>query len=113
MNIGKLNRRIKLYTVTRVADTIGGYTETEVLQKETWASVIPLSQREILLYGMEVGVRGYKIGIRLDLGYDIDQSFSFKYTNRFSVEKTLRIVSILDIGESGNEFIILANERTD
>ena len=113
MNIGKKNRRIKLYSTLKVSDGIGGYTETPTLLKTTWASVIPLSQREILLYGLEVGVRAYKIGIRFDINYDIDQNNYFVYTDRFGNDKTLRVISVLDTDETASEMIILANVRTD
>lgn len=113
MESGKLNRRLKIYSVTRVSDGVGGYTETPVLQKETWANVMPLSMRETLLYGMEVGVRAYKVTIRLDENYAIDQNYYFLYTDRFGNEKELRVVSVLDVEESGRTMTILANVRTD
>lgn len=113
MEIGKLNRRITLKTVTRTPDGIGGFTETEVSQKETWGSVKPMSQREQLLYGLEVGVRAYKCAIRFDVNFDIDQSYFIEYVNRFSDTVKFRVIQVLNMDESTRKVELAVTERTD
>ena len=113
MEIGKLNRRFTLKTVTRVADGIGGFTETPTTEKTTWGAIMAMSQREQLLYGMEVGMRAYKVILRLDLSHDIDQNYYIEYTDRFSNTKELRVISIIEMDEAGRQVTLLANERSD
>lgn len=113
MNPGKLNRRIVLKSVTRVADGIGGFVETNVTKKTTWASISPLTNREQLLYGIEIGVRAYVVKLRWDASYNIDQSYWIEYSDRFGGTVNMRIVSVVGVNEDARQIVLLAEERTD
>ena len=47
MIIGRMDQRITLQRKTRVGDGMGGFTETWGLLDTVWASVSPLSSREV------------------------------------------------------------------
>jgi SPP1 family predicted phage head-tail adaptor len=106
MQIGKLNRRITIKTVTRVADGLGGYNETASTVKETWAGVMPLSARESLNYGLELGERAHEITIRYD-GV-INQTNYIEYGGR-----SFRIRSVVNPEEGRREYKLICTERTD
>ena len=113
MNFGKLNKRLALKTVTRVADNMGGYVETIVLKKTAWGSLTPVSQVETLSYGMALGSRVYKSKIRWDENYDIDQNYYIEWVDRYDKTRKFRIISVLKKEESAHEIELLLNERTD
>lgn len=106
MQIGKLNKRIALYTVTRVADGMGGFTETPVKVKDTWGMIRPLSAREVLNYGLELGERNAEIKIYFD--GEIDQSNYIVFGSR-----NYRIRSVINPMEYGMEYQLICTERTD
>lgn len=113
MNFGKLNKRLVLKSVTRVTDNLGGFTESEVTKKTTWGSLEPLSQRELLLYGMEAGQKSYRCLLRWDENYDIDQNYFIEWTDRFNNTRIFRIVSVIDFDEAARILSLFINERNE
>jgi len=109
----RLNKRISIYKPTKVADGLGGFTETEVLQKETWGAVKPVSQKETQIMGLDVGQRACIISVRFDLSYKVDQNFVIKYTDYQNEARTFRVVSVLNRLEKNKFLQIVCNERTD
>jgi SPP1 family predicted phage head-tail adaptor len=106
MQIGKLNKRIIIKTVTRTADGLGGFTEVASTVKETWASVFPFNGRESLQYGLEAGERSCEVVLRFD-GV-INQTNYIEYNNR-----TFRINSVVNTDERKHEYRLICTERTD
>lgn len=108
MRIGKLNKRITINTVTRTAatDGMGGYTETTVKAKETWARIQPSSNYETLSYGLELGQRMVEITLRYDTM--LDQTNTIVFGSR-----TFRVRSVINKDEFNHELTVLASERTD
>lgn len=113
MNIGQLNKRLVLKKATKVTDNIGGYTETPTTVKTMWGSLKPLSQREQLLYGLELGARSYRSRIRYDNTNEIDQNYYIEWTDRFDTVRSFRIVQVLIKNESAHEYELILHERTD
>ena len=113
MNPGKLNKRLKLISVTSESDGIGGYTETETTAKTTWGSLEPMSQREQLIYGLETGSRSYRCFLRYDENYNIDQNYHIEWTDRFFQTRRFRIVQVLSIDEGARVLNLILHERTD
>jgi head-tail adaptor len=114
MNIGKLNKRLVLkYVSARVTDNQGGYTETVSTAKTTWGMLRPVSAREQLIYGLELGSRSYVCVLRYDATYKIDQNYYIEWTDRGSTTRTFRIVSVIDEDEGAKQMTLLINERTD
>ena len=62
---------------------------------------------------MEVGSRSYRIRLRYDSSYEIDQLYWVEWTDRSDNTRTFRIVSVIDIDERAHEIVLLANERTE
>ncbi len=113
MNFGKLNKRLTLKTVTLTEDGIGGYTEYEVTQKETWGSLRPLSAKEQLLYGMSVGSRTYECIMRYDSNYDVNRKYFIEWTDRYDVTRSFKVNSVLQVNEAAHEISLLLTERTE
>ena len=114
MNFGKLNKRIVLKKIkTSAPDSIGGATVAYETAKTTWGSLSPLSAREIILYGMEVGQRSYRARFRFDKAYNIDQTYYLEWTDPFDTVRQFRVVSVLNIDEDKKVIELLVNERTD
>jgi SPP1 family predicted phage head-tail adaptor len=106
MQIGKLNKRVTIKTVTRTADGLGGFTEVASTVKETWAAVRPLSAKETLSYGLELGDRTAEITLRYD--GTITQTQYIEFGSR-----AYRIKSVMSPDERRHEYVLICTERTD
>ena len=106
MQIGRLNKRVIIKTVSRTADGFGGFTETESTVKETWAQVRPLSAKESLSYGLELGDRANEITVRLDGALNQTNFFTFG-------SRIYRIRSIINPDEGNWIYKLICTERTD
>lgn len=106
MRIGKLNKRVTIKTVSRTVDGLGGFTESVTTVKETWAGIRPLSARETLSYGLELGDRTAEIKLRYD-GV-VNQTNYIDYAGR-----EYRIRSVINPDERKHEYILICTERTD
>jgi len=114
MNFGKLNKRIVLKKIkTSKSDSIGGTTVAYETAKTTWGSLSPLSAKEMILYGMEVGQRSHRCILRFDKEYDIDQTYYLEWTDPFDTVRKFRVVSVLNIDEDNKVIELLVYERTD
>ena len=107
------NKKISIYKYTYVDDELGGKTKTDEKQKDTFAEVMPLNQKESLRYGLEVGERAVKFNIRYDVNYQIDQNYYITFTGYNGVERRFRIISIINPFENNENLTIIGNERTD
>jgi SPP1 family predicted phage head-tail adaptor len=106
MQIGKLNKRVTIKSVTRVADGIGGFNETETTVKETWAQLRPLSAKETLSYGLELGDRASEITVMFD-GAINQTNFILFGSRRY------RIRSVVNPDEAKWIYKLICTERTD
>lgn len=105
MEIGKLNKRITINKISRVASGTG-WTETITKVKDTWAHVRPISHGETLSFGLELGQRNIEFTIRYD--GELDQTNQIVFGSR-----TFRVKSVINTDEANREVKILAVERTD
>lgn len=114
MNFGKLNKRLVIKGIkSTTSDSIGGRTETTETKKTTWGSLRPVSAKEAMVYGLEVGSRAHECTLRYDENYEIDQNYWIEWTDRGDNTRTFRIVSVIDVNEAAHEIKLLLNERTD
>ena len=109
MEFGKLNRRITItnYAAETLTNT-GGYTKGAETSVTTWCMAQPLSQKESLLNGLQLGQRAYRFTFRYEKGTTISQETKLTYETR-----EFRVISILELNENKRTVTVLANERTD
>lgn len=109
MEIGKLNRRITITSyAANSATSTGGYTKGAATEVETWCGAKPLSQKESLLNGLQLGQASYEFIFRYEKGTTISQQTLLTYESR-----SFRVISVLEIDENKRIVKVLANERTD
>ena len=109
MEIGKLNRRITITTYAANTGTAtGGYTKGAGTSVETWCSAKPLSQKESLLNGLQLGQSSYEFTFRYEKGTTVNQTTLLTYES-----SNFRVISILEIDENKRVVKVLANERTN
>ena len=113
MEAGNLNREIVLkYYGAPVATDIGGTTRPLLTAKTTLASISAMSDKESITYGLEIGQRNYKVVLRFDPNYEIDNNYMIVYTNRFNREVILNVVSVIVNDEDFNMMTLITNERS-
>ena len=64
VNAGELTERLKVYQSVQGRDSAGAVILTPSLVATVWASVRPLSSRESMQYGQQIGVTLYKVQMR-------------------------------------------------
>jgi SPP1 family predicted phage head-tail adaptor len=65
VNAGDLTERVNVYRAVVTRNDTGEATLTPALVAKVWAEVRPLSSRESMQYGQQVGTTMYKVKIRL------------------------------------------------
>jgi len=109
MEIGKLNRRITVTSYgANTSTATGGYTKGAATDVDTWCHAKPLSQKESLINGLQIGQRAYEFTFRYEKGNEVSQQTDLTYESR-----NFRVISILEIDEYKRVVKVLANERTD
>lgn len=113
MNIGRMNKRVVLKYIDKVADGLGGNTATDVIVDEIWAELQTLSANERLIYGLEAGVRAIKMRTRFNIDRNLTQQYVIEYTDMFNDVRRFRITSVIQPNEDGRFYELILNERTD
>ncbi len=109
MNIGRLKKRITINTPGELTpDGIGGFMQAAGTTVDVWASVSQLSEKEKLLYGIEIGIVAYSFLLRYETGKNFSQAESVTFGG-----ETLRVVSVVKDLEDRNYLKILTYGRTD
>jgi SPP1 family predicted phage head-tail adaptor len=103
LNAGQLNERLGVYKPVVVRNDTGEATLTSALVATVWAEVRPLSSREAMQYGQQIGVTSYKVVIRQLNALMIDMWFDYR-------GRKLEIASI-DEHESRLFQVITCTER--
>jgi SPP1 family predicted phage head-tail adaptor len=106
MKAGRLNQRVIIRQSTLVSDGSAGKTETWPAVKTVWASVEPLSGRELLM----AQASGSETTLRVRMRYQ-----SFVTANKYRLEtsgKTLMIVSVIDTEMAHEELVLECKEVT-
>ena len=65
VNAGQLTERVEVFRAVVSRNDTGEATLTPALVSKVWAEVRPLSSRESVQYGQQVGTTMYKLKIRL------------------------------------------------
>ena len=111
MKIGDLDKLIDIQSKTRVADGLGGFTETYVTQYSgIFASIKPLSAQDwIGAIKEQIQANQMNMGIthRIEMHYHggIKPDWRIKYANRY-----FSIVNIVNIDEANRELQLLCKE---
>jgi SPP1 family predicted phage head-tail adaptor len=109
MNIGKLNRRITVTTYgANTLTATGGYTKGAETNVTTWCAARPLSQKETLLNGLQLGQRNYEFTFRYEQGTNVSQETKITYDSR-----EFKVSSIIEIDDYKRVVKVLAAERTN
>lgn len=107
MKIGFLNRRITISSFgANTLTATGGYNKGTETQTETWCHAKPLSGKELLLNGLQLGERAYEFTFRYEQGQNITQETELTYEGR-----TFRVISVLEIDEYKRAVKVQAQER--
>lgn len=99
MKIGDINKRVTLQRKTRVADGMGGFTESWADGATVFAAIWPTSARELIQANSTAMVVSHRIRIRYRR--DVKGSYRVKFGNRY-----FAIVSIIN-PEEKNEWLDL------
>jgi SPP1 family predicted phage head-tail adaptor len=103
LNAGNLTERVQVYRPVVVRNDTGEATLSSVLVAKVWAEVRPLSSREGLQYGQQIGVTSYKVVIRQLNALTMEMWFDYR-------GRKLEIASI-DEHESRLFQVITCTER--
>ena len=103
MNIGGLKQRITINTPGALSpDGIGGFNEAVSETSDMWAYVHPLSDKEKLLFGIQLDIMAYEILIRYEEKPDISQQNLITFSG-----ETLKVMSVLPDLEEKNTIKII------
>lgn len=103
MRIGQLDKRVTIQETVRVPDGGGGYTETWKDVATVWASLQPLSGREVIQSGQLQAQVPHRVRIRYRPGITAANRLTFK-------GRTLEIISVANIDERNVELELLCQE---
>ena len=103
MNAGKQRHKVELQSYTASRDSFGGEIETYATYAKTWASIEPLSGRE-LVYAQQVSeITKIRITIRYNSSVDV------KHRIKFGL-RLFDINAIMDTEERNKEMTLLCSE---
>ena len=104
--LGRLNRKVAIYTVTATSDSQGGATETDTLTRTVWASVEPLTGSRAKEYSQIVSGKGYKITMFKPSDLTISESNYLVFDSR-----TMAIHSVISKDEDDRFLEIIAEQK--
>lgn len=121
MKIGNLNKRITITSpASMISDGFGGFVVSnstvvtddytifpQTTEVEVWGAAQQLSQRETLLYGLQVGTAAFKFTFIFDT-VSLTQQNGLVYNGQ-----TFRIIAINDLQEKNNTIEVIANTQTN
>lgn len=104
-NLADLNKRISIQRPTKTADGMGGFTSawTNMTATPLWASIWPVSAREIVKDKQTMGEITHRIRIRFKRG--VTTECRVQYKNRY-----FNIVGVVNPGEDNEWLDILCKE---
>ena len=103
MEIGKLRHRIELYSVTETQDNYGEVTKGYELATTVWASIKPLSGKE-LAHAQQVSAEtSFKIVIRYNSAVTSEYRLVFG-------SRTFEITGMLNGDEKGEYLVLMCSE---
>jgi len=103
MNAGKLRHRLTILSPSEEQGATGDVTTSWLVVAVTWASIEPLSGREIMVAQQPVGEATHRVRMRYRAGIGHDYRLQFG-------ERIFEIVSIGNIEERNAEYEILCRE---
>lgn len=105
MEIGPLNKRVKLQYETQTADDMGGFTVVWTDAATVWAAIWPTSAKELTQSMQTDMVITHRIRIRYRSSFI--PSYRIKFGDRY-----FNIISIINPSERNEYFDIMAKEST-
>jgi SPP1 family predicted phage head-tail adaptor len=107
MRAGKLNKRIELQLnseeTASYVTTLGGLSTTYATASTVWASIEPLSGRELFLAKQSQSDTDFKITIRFYSG--LTTNYKVKWGTRY-----FQINSIQNTGENNEQMLLMCKE---
>jgi SPP1 family predicted phage head-tail adaptor len=107
MEVGKLNKRIELQLnseeTSAYTTSFGGLTTTWATASTVWASIRPLSGRELFIAQQAQSDANYEIRIRYYTG--LDTFYRIKFGTRY-----FQILSVLNTDEHNEEMLLQCKE---
>lgn len=107
ISIGKLNKRIELQVnseeTSAYSTSLGGLTTTWAMASTVWASIRPLSGRELYTAQQAQSDTDHEIRIRYYSG--LDTFYRIKFGTRY-----FQILSVLNTDEHNEEMTLLCKE---
>jgi len=104
--LGRLNRKVAVYTVTATSDSQGGATEGGTLTRTVWANVEPLTGNRAKEYSQIVSGKGYKIIIQKPSDLTVSEANYLIYDSR-----TMAIHSVISLDEENRFLEIIAEQK--
>jgi len=107
MEVGKLNKRIELQANTEESSayptTLGGLSPSYTTAATVWASIVPLSGRELFLAQQAQSETDFRIRIRYYAG--LTTFYQVKWGTRY-----FQILSLANTEENNAEMVLLCKE---
>jgi len=107
LQAGSMNKRVSVETITEGRDADGGITATWAADASRWASIRPLSGRELFEAQQVKSDVTHRFRIRAPYSGLNPTDYRIVYSSR-----TFNILSILDVLENGNELVLMCKEVT-
>ena len=104
--LGRLNRKVAIYTVTETSDSQGGATESGSLTRTVWANVEPLTGTRAKEYSQITSGKGYRITMIKPSDITISEGNYLIYDSR-----TLAVHSVISLDEEDYYLEIIAEEK--
>lgn len=103
MHIGKLNQRVEIQTVTETRNSFGEVSKTWATTGKRWASVVPLTGRELELNRQIHNQVDYKVTLRHSIDIHPSQRILWK-------GKVLEILSTINVNTANLQWDCLCKE---
>jgi SPP1 family predicted phage head-tail adaptor len=102
-DINNYRSRIDIQKISYTSNNFGGYTTTWTTIDTVWASISPLTGKEVFLYRQMYPKIEYKVQIRYRK--DINPDYRIYYNKKY-----FNILSVIDINNLQDELILLIKE---
>ncbi len=104
--IGRLNRKVDIYTVTDTPDDQGGGAESNALTRTVWANVEPLTGSRAKEYSQIVSGKGYRVTMLKPSDLTITEKNYLVFDSR-----RMEIHSVISVDEEDRFIEIVAEEK--
>ncbi len=104
--LGKLNRKVGIYTVTETSDNQGGASEANALTRTVWANVEPLTGSRAKEFSQIVSGKGYRVTMIKPSDLTITEANYLVFDSR-----RMEIHSVISVEEEDRFYEIIVEEK--